>query len=145
MWKEQELSSTLLVRPDGMISVPLLGDTPAANLTAEQLADQLSVKLKKFVQDPNVTVIVTQIHSKVVYMLGEVARRGPIEMTAGMTVLEAISIAGGLTDFANARKIYILRSENGEHQNIRVRYKDALRGNKQFDLLLKPDDKIVVP
>jgi polysaccharide export outer membrane protein len=145
VWKEQELSSTLLVRPDGMISVPLLGDIPAANLTAVNLADQLSAKLKKFVQNPNVTVLVTQIHSKMIYMLGEVARKGPIEMTADMTILEAISIAGGLTDFANARKIYILRNENGERQIIRVRYKDALKGNKAFDLLLKPEDKIVVP
>jgi polysaccharide biosynthesis/export protein len=145
VWKEQEMSSTLLVRPDGMISFPLLGDITAANLTATKLADLLSAKLKKYVQNPNVTVLVTQIHSKVVYLLGEVARKGPIEMTADMTVLEAISTAGGLTDFAKTRKIYILRNGNGQHQVIPVRYKDAIKGNKELDLLLKPDDKIVVP
>ncbi len=125
VWKEPTLSGSLLVRPDGMISVPLLGDIQASGLTPLQLADQLELKLKKFMQDPKVSVVLSQIHSKVIYLLGEVGKKGPVEMTPGMTLLEAISSAGGLTDYANARKIYILRNEAGAHQKIAVRYKEA--------------------
>jgi polysaccharide biosynthesis/export protein len=105
VWKEQALSGNVLVRPDGKISMPLLGDVQASGLTPLQLAGQITTKLKKFVQDPNVSVVISAIHSKVVYLLGEVAKKGPVEMTSGMTLLEAISSAGGLTDFANTKKI----------------------------------------
>jgi len=145
VWKEPTLSGNVLVRPDGMISLPLLGDVQASGMTPLQLADQIAKKLKKFVQDPNVSVVISQIHSKVVYLLGEVARKGPIEMTPGMTLLEAISSAGGLTDYANAKKIYILRDEAGTHQKIPVHYKEALKGNSELNLVLKPGDTIVVP
>ena len=145
VWKEQLLSGSLLVRPDGMISMPLVGDIQASNLTPLQLADQISSRLKKYVQDPNVTVVISQIHSKVVYMLGEVGRKGPIEMTPGMTLLEAISIAGGPTDYANTKKIYILRNEGGKHVKLPVHYKEALKGDNTYNLALKPDDTIVVP
>jgi polysaccharide export outer membrane protein len=145
VWKEPTLSGSLLVRPDGMISVPLLGDVQASGLTPLQLADQIETKLKKFVQNPNVSVVVTQIHSKVVYLLGEVGKKGPIEMTPGMTLLEAIGSAGGLTDFANAKKIYILRDEAGKHQKIPVQYKAALKGDSTLNLVLKAGDTIVVP
>ncbi len=108
VWKEPTLSGTILVRPDGKISLALLlGDVQAAGMTPPQLSDQISTKLKKYIQDPNVSVVISQIHSKVVYLLGEVVKRGPVEMTPGMTLLEAIASAGGLTDFANAKKMYI--------------------------------------
>jgi polysaccharide export outer membrane protein len=145
VWKEPTLSSSLLVRPDGMISLPLLGDVLATGLTPLQLADQIASKLKKFVQDPNVSVVVSQIHSKIVYLLGEVGKKGPIEMTPGMTVLEAIGSAGGLTDYANAKKIYILRNEGGRNEKIPVKYKQALKGDRSLDLVLKSGDTIVVP
>jgi polysaccharide export outer membrane protein len=145
VWKEPALSGNVLVRPDGMISMPLLGDVQASGLTPLQLAGQITTKLKKFVQDPNVSVVISAIHSKVVYLLGEVAKKGPVEMTSGMTLLEAISSAGGLTDFANSKKIYILRDESGTHQKIPVHYKDALKGNSTLNLVLKPGDTIVVP
>ncbi len=145
VWKEPTLSSSLLVRPDGMISMPLLGDVSASGSTPAQLADQITTKLRKYIQDPNVSVVLTQINSRRVYLLGEVGKRGPIEMTSGMTLLEAISSAGGLTDYANSKKIYILRTENGVHQKITVRYKEALRGNTALNLVLKPGDTIVVP
>jgi polysaccharide export outer membrane protein len=145
VWKEPTLSGSLLVRPDGMISLPLLGDVHASGLTPLQLADQITAKLKKFVQDPNVSVVVSQIHSKVVYLLGEVGKKGPIEMTPGMTLLEAIGSAGGITEFANAKKIYILRDEAGKHEKIPVHYKEALKGDSALDLVLKPGDTIVVP
>ena len=108
VFKEPTLSGSLLVRPDGMISMPLLGDVKAAGKTPLQLADEITVKLKKYIQDPNVTVILSQMNSKKVYLIGEIGRTGPIEMTPGMTLLQAIATAGGLTQFANAKKIYIL-------------------------------------
>jgi len=145
VWKEPTLSGSLLVRPDGMISLPLLGDVHASGLTPLQLADQITAKLKKFVQDPNVSVVVSQIHSKVVYLMGEVGKKGPIEMTPGMTLLEAIGSAGGITEFANAKKIYILRDEAGKHEKIPVHYKEALKGDSALDLVLKPGDTIIVP
>jgi polysaccharide export outer membrane protein len=128
-----------------MISLPLLGDVLATGLTPLQLADQIAGKLKKFVQDPNVSVVVSQIHSKIVYLLGEVGKKGPIEMTPGLTVLEAIGSAGGLTDYANAKKIYILRNEGGKNEKIPVKYKQALKGDRSLDLVLKSGDTIVVP
>jgi polysaccharide export outer membrane protein len=128
-----------------MITLPLLGDVQASGLTPLQLADQVAAKLKKYVQDPNVSVVVGSIHSKVIYLLGEVGRKGPVEMTSGMTLLDAIGSAGGLTDYANAKKIYILRDQAGKHQRIPVHYKEALKGNSQFNLILEPGDTIVVP
>ena len=145
VWKEPTLSGSILVRPDGMISLSLLGDVQASGMSPTQLADQISTKLKKYIQDPNVSVVVSQIHSKVVYMLGEVSKKGPVEMAPGMTLLEAISSAGGLTDFANKKKIYILRTESGSQQRIPVRYKEALKGDGTLNLPLKPGDTIVVP
>jgi polysaccharide export outer membrane protein len=145
VWKEPTLSGTLLVRPDGMISLPLLGDVQASGATPLQLAGLIETKLKKFMQDPKVSVVLTQINSKRVYLLGEVGKKGPVDMTPGMTLLEAISSAGGLTDYANTKKIYILRDEAGKHQKIPVHYKEALKGNAELDLVLKPGDTIVVP
>ena len=89
--------------------------------------------------------MVSQIHSKVVYLLGEVEKRGPVEMTPGMTLLNAIASAGGLTDYANTKKIYILRDEAGKHEKIPVHYKEALKGDSEFNLVLEPGDTIVVP
>jgi polysaccharide export outer membrane protein len=145
VWKEQTLSGNLLVRPDGMISLPLLGDVRAAGITPLQLADQIASKLKKYIQDPNVSVVMSLINSKKIYLLGEVAKKGPIDMTPGMTLLEAISSAGGLTDYANARKMYILRGEGGKQQKIPVQYKNALKGNVELNLALRAGDTIVVP
>jgi polysaccharide biosynthesis/export protein len=145
VWKEPTLSGSILVRPDGMISLTLLGDVQASGLTPLQLADQIKTKLKKFIQDPNVSVVVSQIHSKLVYLLGEVVKRGPVEMTPGMTLLEAVASAGGLTDFANTKKMYILRSEGGLQKKIPVNYKQALKGDPTVNVTLKPGDTIVVP
>ena len=145
VWKEEKLSGHLLVRPDGMISVPLLGDVLAAGLTPQRLGVDIEARLKKFVQSPNVTVEVTQIRSKLVYLMGEVTRKGPIELTPGMTLLQAISSAGGLADYANAKKIYILRNRDGIQVKIPVHYKEALKGDSALNLALQPGDTIVVP
>jgi polysaccharide biosynthesis/export protein len=145
VWKEPTLSGNNLVRPDGMITLPLVGDVQASGLTPLQLADRIAEKLKKYVQDPNVSVVVGEVHSKVIYLLGEVGKRGPVEMTSGMTLLDAIGAAGGLTDYANSKKIYILRDQAGKHERIPVHYKEALKGDSQFNLILEPGDTIVVP
>ena len=143
--KEPTLSSSLLVRPDGMISMPLLGDIMASGKTPLQLADEIAAKLKKFIQDPNVTVILSQMNSKKIYLIGEVGKTGPIEMTPGMTLLEAIATAGGVSEYANKKKIYILRDENGKHLKLPVQYKEALKGNTTLNVTLKPGDTIVIP
>jgi polysaccharide export outer membrane protein len=145
VFKEPTLSSSLLVRPDGMISMPLLGDVKAAGKTTLELADEITVKLKKYIQDPNVTVVLGQVNSKKIYLLGEVSKPGPVEMTPGMTFLQAIATAGGLTPFANSKKIYILRVDGGKEQKIPMQYKRALKGDLSRNLDLNPGDTIVVP
>ncbi len=145
VYKEPTLSSSVLVRPDGMISLPLLGDVKADGKTPLQLADDVTAKLKKYVQDPNVTVTLTAMNSKKVYLIGEIGKTGPIDMTSGMTLLQAIATAGGLTPYANTKKIYILRTVGGKQQKIFVHYKQALKGDESFNLPLNPDDTIVVP
>jgi len=143
--KEPTLSGSLLVRPDGMISVSLLGDVMAAGKTPMQLANDITTKLKKYIQDPNVTVFLSQMNSKKVYLIGEVSKPGPEELTPSMTLLQAIATAGGLTQYANAKKIYILRREGGKQQKILVQYKQALKGDSTLNLSLSPGDTIVVP
>ncbi|HKN72722.1 MAG TPA: polysaccharide biosynthesis/export family protein, partial [Terriglobales bacterium] len=112
VWREADLTATLPVRPDGKISLPLLNDVQASGLTPQQLAASVTEKLKKYIADPRVTVVVTQINSKRVFMVGEVLHPGPMSMIANMTVLQALSSAG-LNQFANTKRIYVLRTENG--------------------------------
>lgn len=145
VWKEQGLSGTLPVRPDGMISLPLVGDLQAAGFTPMQLAQDIAAKLKKYVNDPNVTVTVTGVNSKRIYMLGEIGHMGPLPLTAGLTPLDAIATAGGPSPYANAKKIYILRSVNGKQVRIPFDYKKALKTGDQQGVTLMPGDKIVVP
>ncbi len=145
VFKEPTLSGSLLVRPDGMISMPLLGDVKASGRSPEQLADEITAKLKKFMQEPNVTVVLSQSNSKIVYLMGEVSKTGPVVMTPGMTLLQAVATAGGLTPYANSRKIYILRNIAGKQEKIPVHYKQALKGDGSFNLTLDPGDTIVVP
>jgi polysaccharide export outer membrane protein len=145
VWKDPTFSGSVLVRPDGMISIPLLGDIQAAGSTPIQLKEVIAAKLRKYIQDPQVSVVLTQVNSKKIYLLGEVGKKGPVDMTPGMTLLEAISSGGGLTDYAKSRKIYILRDENGKQQKIPVDYKNALKGNSALNVVLRPGDTIVVP
>ena len=145
VWRQPSLSGKLLVRPDGKISMPLLGDVQASGLAPMQLAARIAHGLKKFVKDPDVTVVVSQIHNNYVYLLGEVGKKGPVVLAPDMTLLEAISSAGGLTDFANKKKIYILRTIGGKQQRIPVNYKQALKGIASYNITLLPGDTIVVP
>ncbi|HEY4741232.1 MAG TPA: polysaccharide biosynthesis/export family protein [Candidatus Acidoferrales bacterium] len=146
VWKEPELTRSVPVRPDGKISLPLLNDVQAAGLTPSQLAAQITTNLKKFVTAPQVTVIVTAINSQRVFIIGEVLRPGAFPLLPGMTVLQALSSAGGFTQFASLGKIYVLRNENGTQTKHPFNYKAAING-KQVDqnFLLKAGDQIVVP
>ena len=145
VWKEPDLTATLPVRPDGMISLPLLNDVQAAGLTPMQLAALLTERLKKYLSDPRVTVVVTQINSQRVYLTGEVLHTGAIPMTPNMTVLQALSSAG-FTQFANTKGIYVLRTENGKQQKYSVNYKQLVKGNGlDKNIVLKAGDTIVVP
>jgi polysaccharide biosynthesis/export protein len=139
VWKEPTLSGTVPVRPDGMISLVLVGDLKAAGRTPMQLADDITARLKKYIQDPNVSVLVMGVNSQRIFLVGEVGHVGPVMMTAGMGPLQAIAAAGGLTPYANSKKIYILRGQ----QKIPFNYKQALKGDSQIEL--KPGDTIVVP
>jgi polysaccharide export outer membrane protein len=145
VWKEPTLSGTFPVRPDGMISLVLVGDLPAAGRTPMQLSDEITTKLKKYLQDPSVTVLVMAVNSQRIYMMGEVGHVGPIALAAGMSPLQAIAAAGGLSPFANSKKIYILRTEAGKQQKIPFNYKLALKGDSTQEIKLQPGDTIVVP
>lgn len=145
VWKEPDLTTTLPVRPDGNISLPLLNDVPAAGLSPMQLATSITEKLKKFVADPRVTVVVTQINSQRIYVTGEVQHTGAIQLLPNMTVLQALANAG-FTQFANTKSIYVLRAENGRQQKIPVNYKRLVKGQAmEQNIILKPGDTIIVP
>ncbi len=145
VWKEADLTATLPVRPDGKISLPLLNDVQAAGLTPMQLADSLTEKLKKYVASPRVTVVVTQINSKRIYMVGEVGHTGAVPMLPNMTVLQALSSAG-MTQFANTKKIYVLRMQNGKQQKLPVNYRKLVKGEQmEQNYVLQPGDTIVIP
>jgi polysaccharide export outer membrane protein len=145
VWKEQTLSGSFPVRPDGMISMVLLGDVKAAGLTTAELTTTLTTLYKKYVQDPVVTVAVTQDTSQRIFVVGEVGRVGPVQITPGMTVLQAISTAGGPTPYARKNRIYILRGPQGKQEKIPFNYKAAIRGDNSQDIVLKPNDTVVVP
>lgn len=146
VWKEIELSRPVQVRPDGKVSLPLLNDIQAAGLTPQQLAASITEKLKKFISDPQVTVIVTTIMSRRIYILGEVSRSGMYPLLHGMTVLQALSGAGSFSQFADTKKIYVLRNENGKQVKYPFNYKEVIKGRHQEqNIELKPGDTIIVP
>ena len=145
VWKEADLTEALPVRPDGKISLPLLGDVVAAGLTPTQLADSITNKLKKYISDPRVTVVVTAMNSQKIYILGEVLHPGTTVLQPNMTVLQALATSG-FTQFANTKGIYILRAENGKQQKIPVHYRELIKGESvNQNVVLKPGDTIVVP
>jgi polysaccharide export outer membrane protein len=145
VWKEPQLSATVPVRPDGKISLPLVGDIVAAGFTPMRLSDDIKSRLTKFVTDPVVDVTVMQVNSKHIYLIGEVGRVGPLPITPGMTVLQAIASAGGLTPYANKKHIYILRGDPGKQEKIAFDYTKALKKGDMQGVSLVPGDTIVVP
>ena len=144
VWKEPSLSGNFPVRPDGMISLVLVGDLPAAGQTPMALSNDITQRLKKYIQDPVVTVSVLGVNSQRIFLVGEVNKVGPVMLTPGMTPLQAIVSAGGLSQFANSKRIYILRTVAGKQQKYPFNYKAALKGENSGITLL-PGDTIVVP
>lgn len=151
VWKNQTLSKVVTVRPDGKISLPLIGDVQAAGVTAVQLKEEITEKLKPYYREfPEVSVIVQQVNSHI-YVIGEVQSPGRYVIKSGTTVIQAIALAGGLTPFASSNKIVLLRGENGGNngQNkesvMRIRYGDIISGkNLGANIVLKTGDTIIV-
>jgi polysaccharide export outer membrane protein len=147
VWKNETLSRVVPVRPDGKISLPLLHDVQASGLTAMQLRDKISRALGEFMPNPEVSVIVTDVRSFRVSVMGEVQRPGVLLLKSSTTVLEAIAMAGGFRDFASPSKIVVVRKDpNGQTQKIPFNYNRAIKnGETEDNLYLKTGDVIVVP
>ena len=144
VWHEPEFSQTVVVRPDGMITLPLLNDIKIAGLSTEELRALVTEKLKTVVNDPQVTIIVKTIRSLKVFLVGAVGKQGMYPLTSGLTVLELVTQGGGLGPFAKSGSIYILRTVNGKQARIAFNYKKALQG-KGEDPVLQSGDMVVVP
>jgi polysaccharide export outer membrane protein len=146
VWKEPDVSRVVPVRPDGKISLPLINDVQAAGSTPQQLSVAVTDKLRKFLNEPQVTVIVTAINSQRVFVVGEVLRAGAFPLIPGMTVLQALSSAGGFTTFADVKKVHVLRIVNGKQVEMPFNYRDVLKGeNPDQNIKLEPGDTVVVP
>lgn len=146
VWHEPELSMGVAVRPDGMITLPLINDVKVAGLKPLELQQVLLEKLKPFVSEPQVTVIVQGIRSRKVYLVGQVSKQGAFPLEGGQTILQLLAAAGGVGPFAKADSIYVLRTENGKQVRIPFQYKKALQGkSKGADVPLLPGDIVVVP
>jgi len=147
VWKEKEISRAIPVRPDGKISLPLIGEIQASGMTPLQLQDDIAQRLKSFLANPAVTVIVTDPRSRHFNIMGQVAKPGTYPLSQSTTVLDAISAAGGFRDFAKETKIYVLRTmPGGNQERLPFNYKDAIKGKKpENNVVLKPGDTVVVP
>lgn len=146
VWREDQLTRTVPVRPDGKITLPLLNDVQAVGLTPMELAGVIRDELKKYVTNPQVTVSVSEINSRRIYVNGEVNKSGAYQLLPHMTVLQALSGSGGFTAFARVKSIYVLRNENGKAIRIPFNYKEAITGkNLAQNIELQPGDVVVVP
>jgi polysaccharide export outer membrane protein len=146
VWKEPEISRLVPVRPDGKITLPLLNDVQAAGLTPMELAAVISDGLKKYINNPQVTVSVSTINSRRVYVTGEVTKPGAFPMLPNMTILQALTSAGGFTQFAKIKSIYVLRVEGGKQTKVPFNYKAVVEGKKpEENIELQPGDTVVVP
>lgn len=145
-WKDKDMSADAKVRPDGRIALPLINEVHAAGLTPEQLHAKLVEESKKYMEDANITVVVREINSRRAFITGEVNKPGPYPLTSPTSVMQLISLAGGLREYANTKKIMIMRTENGKQISLPFNYKDVANG-KQLgqNIQLKPGDTVVVP
>lgn len=145
-WKDKDMSADAQVRPDGRIALPLINEVQAAGLTPEQLHKKLTEESKKYMEDANITVVVRQINSRKAFITGEVNRPGPYPLTSPTSVMQLIALAGGLREYANTKKIVIMRTVNGKPISLPFNYKDVIAGkNLQQNIELKPGDTVVVP
>ena len=147
VWKEPEVSRSIPVRPDGKISLPLVGELQAAGRTPLQLEQDISGKLKAYITNPDVNVMVQQINSEKFNVLGRVAHSGSYPLSTDTTVLDAIATAGGFLDFAKETGVYVLRSTPGSGQKrLAFNYKDVIKGkHPEQNIKLEPGDTVVVP
>jgi polysaccharide export outer membrane protein len=145
-WRDKDMSGDVAVRPDGKISLPLVNDVDAAGSTPDQLRARLEEAGSRFLEEPNVTVVVKQINSRKVFITGEVAKPGAYPLTGPTTVLQLISMAGGLQEYANRERIVILRTESGKQMSYRFNYKEVSKQKKlQQNIELHVGDTVVVP
>ncbi len=146
VWKEPDLTRDVTVMADGRITFPLIGEILASGKTVGQLKEIISKKLKKYVTAPEVTVLVVESRSRIVYTIGRLARPGPIPLAPGMTVLQALSAAGGFTEWADTKNIIIVRRKGEKEIQLRFNYKEFIDGkNIEQNVLLEPNDTIIVP
>ena len=145
-WREREMSADVVVRPDGRISLPLLNDVDVDGLTPDQVRERVTELAKKFIEDPNATVVVKQINSRKVYITGNVERPGTFPLLRPTTVLQLIAVAGGLKEFANAGEIVLVRTQSGKQETFTFNY-DQMKNRKNLsqNIFLKPGDTIIVP
>jgi polysaccharide export outer membrane protein len=145
-WKDEDLSAEVVVRPDGKISLPLLNEIEAGGLTPEQLRLRVLESARRFVEDPTVSVVVKQINSRNVYIMGEVLKPGTYPLGGPTSVLQLIAVAGGMTEFAARDEIVLMRTVDGQTARHRVKYNEVLKGkNLEQNLVLQPGDTVVVP
>lgn len=146
VWREKEFSGPAVVRPDGKITIPVVGEIYVIGMTPLQLQETLTEKLKPFVNTPQVTVSAREINSRKVYLIGRVVHEGAFRISGSTTVSEVIAEAGGLQAFAKRKKIYVLRKVDGKETRLPFNYDAVLKGEgKSQDFVLNPGDKIVVP
>jgi polysaccharide export outer membrane protein len=151
VWKNQDLTKTVAIRPDGLISMPIIGDIQAAGLSANELAQRIADRLRQFVQNPAVSVNVKELNSYSIYVMGEVAKPGKFQLKSYTTVLQAISMAGGFTDYAKRNKLQVVRlMSNGNHKlhelHIPIRYEEIVAGKSESgNIILLSGDTVVVP
>jgi polysaccharide export outer membrane protein len=145
-WRDKDMTSEVTVRPDGKITLPLLNDVQASGLTPDQLRAQLTESASKLFEDPTVVVVVKEINSRKVFVTGNVSKPGVYELSAPTTVLQMIATAGGLLEYAKAKDIRIMRTENGKPVSLKFNYKDVSQGKKlEQNILLKPGDTVIIP
>lgn len=145
-WREADMSGDVAVRPDGMITLPLVGDVKAAGLTPIALRETIQEAAAKYLADPNVTVVVRQLNSRKVFITGQVGTPGAFPLTGPRTVMQLIALAGGLTEYADGEHITIMRQEAGKTRSFRFNYKDVSKGKKlEQNIQLLPGDTVVVP
>jgi polysaccharide export outer membrane protein len=145
-WREKDLSGDVTVRPDGIISVPLINEIKAAGLTPDQLRQKLVEAAAKYIADPNAVVVVKQINSRKVFITGMVNKIGAHPLTAPMTVLQLIATAGGLVQFADEENIVVVRTEKGRQVSYRFNYKEVSKRKKlEQNIWLQPGDQVIVP
>lgn len=146
VWKETELTQDVTVMPDGRITYPLIGEIEAQGLTVTSLKDKIIEKMKNFISSPEVTVIIKESRSRRIYTIGSLSKPGPYQLQPSMTVLQALSMAGGFTEWADKKSIMIVRRDKNKEILFRFNYPEFISGkNLEQNILLEPNDTIVVP